>query len=136
MPKTSATPRDELVCGKLDLLEAELAREGMHEATRLVGEIRYDCERMEAKLASRKAEVARLSPEGGGWRPIESAPKDGTAIQVFCPTWYRGGGGQDVVIWMNFTDRPGWYGSSVEAPLDPTHWMPLPAAPATEGATP
>ena len=54
MPKTIHTPRDELVCGKLDLLEDRLRELGLVECLHLAGDIRHDCERMEAKLVERK----------------------------------------------------------------------------------
>lgn len=62
------------------------------------------------------------------WHPINSAPKDGTPVLAFMPTYYQGRGGQHVVVWMNFTDRPGWY-SHVSGIHEPTHWMPLPPPP-------
>lgn len=63
MPKTIHTPRDELVCGKLDLLEERLRELGQVDLLYLTADIRTDCERMEAKLASRKAEAQRLGLE-------------------------------------------------------------------------
>ncbi len=56
MPKTIHTPRDELVCGKLDALEDKLRDLGLVELLYLAADIRRDCERMEAKLISRKEE--------------------------------------------------------------------------------
>ena len=57
--KTIHTPRDELVCGKLDVLEDRLKELGLVDLLYLTGDIRHDCERMEAKLASRKAEAEK-----------------------------------------------------------------------------
>jgi len=54
MPKIIHTPRDELVCGKLDLLEDKLRELGLVECLYLTSDIRHDCERMEAKLIERK----------------------------------------------------------------------------------
>ena len=59
--KTISTPRDELVCGKLDSLELYLQEIGAVDLIYLVNEIRHDCERMEAKLVSRKLEVKNLT---------------------------------------------------------------------------
>lgn len=69
MPKTIYTPREELVCGKLD--EAErivmefVQKDDIDEMSRdlldLLRAIRYDCERMEQKLISRKEEYERLT---------------------------------------------------------------------------
>jgi hypothetical protein len=69
-----------------------------------------------------------------GWQPIETAPKD-VWVLVFCP-WLS-----EARIGKFNTQRPGHYGWRVmhstykgAAPLysaQPTHWMPLPAAPTT-----
>ena len=72
--------------------------------------------------------VARHSVPGEGWRPIETAPKDGTAILVAqtTPGDYEGRVGVGWcwhVIW-NCSDYPG---------LMPTHWRPLPDAPKALG---
>jgi hypothetical protein len=61
MPKNIHTPRDEMVCGKLDMLEDRLRELGEVELLYLVSDIRNDCERMEAKLVSRKHEVESLN---------------------------------------------------------------------------
>jgi hypothetical protein len=66
--KTIFTPRDELVCGKLDKIQTELQKLGAipdikYRIARLLytlNEIRYDCERMESKLIERKVEVKKL----------------------------------------------------------------------------
>lgn len=63
-----------------------------------------------------------------GWRPIESAPRDGTPILV--------GHAQRViapVYWLTDQDAgvPGWYlwPPNVRLQWKPTHWMPLPTPP-------
>lgn len=61
MPKTIFTPRDELVCGKLDKLEEQLRYHGIAELLDLTAEIRRDCERMEAKLVRRKYEASAIN---------------------------------------------------------------------------
>ncbi|WP_368649546.1 hypothetical protein [Brucella intermedia] len=72
--------------------------------------------------------------EGDGWMPIESAPKDGTPFLVFVPDdKFSDGTGIDV-IWY---DEEQWlFGSNTPFyPANaPTHWRPLPSAPASEGA--
>lgn len=60
MPKTTWTPRDELVCGKLDRAYEIAVKFESIELIDLLADIRHDCERMEQKLISRKEEVARL----------------------------------------------------------------------------
>ncbi len=65
------------------------------------------------------------------WQPMETAPKDGTPILV-----YVLGGAQYVVWWQMgdwvfFEKRGGQYSVA-----EPTHWMPLPAAPSLPSAPP
>jgi hypothetical protein len=63
--KTIYTPREELVCGKLDTLE-DLLRDIGEQAIPclyLTADIRRDAQRMEQKLISRKEEVARIESE-------------------------------------------------------------------------
>lgn len=76
----------------------------------------------------------QIRREVGGWRPIESAPKDGTAILLL----YKGhavealwecvdsgdgeSGKQPAYRWSSEFDFFG-YGT------EPTHWMPLPEPP-------
>lgn len=72
------------------------------------------------------------------WRPIETAPKDGTKVLLFYPGPHRG-----VCVGV-FIDRQTfeygklahrhqyWYTRATLVPADnlqPTHWMPLPAPP-------
>ena len=60
MPKTINTPREELICGKLDLLTEAVIEGRKFDAIDLIGYIRDDAERMEYKLISRKQEVREL----------------------------------------------------------------------------
>ncbi len=63
MPKTINTPREELICGKLDfLLKAVIAGEKFT-AIDLINSIRTDAERMERKLIMRKQEARALANE-------------------------------------------------------------------------
>lgn len=64
------------------------------------------------------------------WQPIDTAPKDGTRVDVFSPlglgrttdAYYRDG-----VWWVDvFIDD---YAEPNSISPEPTHWMPLPAAP-------
>jgi len=92
----------------------------------------------EKKLrAFARALLSRAIPEGHvvvpGWMPIESAPKDRSVMLhtkyglTYCGRYRYGNMGepsQDELAWR--CDSSGRYSN-------PTHWMPLPAAPAPEG---
>jgi hypothetical protein len=82
------------------------------------------------------------------WQPIETAPRDGTLIDVWhvCidPTWRPGGEEMRYtdVKWMTSDEGHGWH--SYDEIIDDwrllcgephyrvTHWMPTPTAPQTE----
>ena len=59
-----------------------------------------------------------------GWQPINSAPKDGTAILTFQINAMTGGK-MKVAFWRDDTVPKGWSASEES----PTYWMPLPAPP-------
>jgi len=65
-----------------------------------------------------------------GWRPIETAPTDGTVILVW------GSGGHDIasVWWWANENKPEWFNGDVV--VYPTHWRDLPAAPLNEEVKP
>jgi hypothetical protein len=82
------------------------------------------------------------------WKPIETAPRDGTEILLFCPglgSWQRVLSGEVVVgAWKEHLFSQGWYSDSsssmdggyestgdyiVHDPVVATHWMPLPEPP-------
>lgn len=63
------------------------------------------------------------------WRPIETAPRDGSKILLVYMS-ERGGPVYQIGYWHNATSRDGitgWYGLGGLA--GGTHWMPLPAPP-------
>lgn len=63
------------------------------------------------------------------WQPIETAPKDGSEI-LLCSKKGRIANG----VWMTATDRVGaWLWPYIK--VEPTHWMPLPAAPGIAAPT-
>lgn len=78
-----------------------------------------------------------MTPQGEGWQPIETAPRDGKdRIDLF--DMARGLRAPDCYFhrkagrWMSkHYDREGF--SVLRLPFQPTHWMPLPTPP-TEGA--
>jgi hypothetical protein len=62
--------------------------------------------------------------EQEGWRPIETAPKDGTLILL------AKAGDPDWALRCRRWQDTHWRGHDAE---DATHWMPLPAAPSEQG---
>ncbi len=90
-------------------------------------------------------------PEGmvGGWRPIETAPKDGVAVLVMRDIWPGAKGGRAeecnghntyvAAWWSGERGGQGAWVCYMDAvcdpicPIEPTHWMPLPAPPLAAG---
>lgn len=71
----------------------------------------------------------------GEWQPIETAPKDGTRVLAVCAvaqypkcniTWVDDG------TWM-FAPKPDKFLAAGLHGWWPTHWMPLPSPPSSEG---
>ena len=64
------------------------------------------------------------------WQSIETAPKYGRFLAVM-PS-----GVMSVIVWLEAShpdaDGEGWYEHWKFDPVDPTHWMPLPKAPAMQ----
>lgn len=70
------------------------------------------------------------------WRPIETAPKDGTLILLYVSGQFLGFGRSVnyVVGWMRAGDwvcdpRDDTFGDPDTVHPTPTHWMPLPEPP-------
>lgn len=75
------------------------------------------------------------------WQPIETAPHDGTPIL----TWLEGDW-PEAIVWQDYpediAEAVGHIGfwryadellsDVMDAPLEPTHWMPLPPAPSRQ----
>ena len=56
--------------------------------------------------------------EHAGWKPIETAPKDGTCIFGI----RREGKASWVIYWK----KDGWHIPGTISSVVPTHWMPIP----------
>lgn len=74
------------------------------------------------------------------WQPIETAPKDGTPVDLYCVRTHCHGEVQNVrkcdASWGAMVDQfsgvefEGWRGiGEAYAENRPTHWMPIPDAP-------
>lgn len=79
-------------------------------------------EQMKAELATLKARAQ--------WQPIETAPKDGNRVLLWNRDWAAPFAGQ-----FYGEAAGGWRLDYRIAPFthQPTHWMPLPPAPAEQG---
>jgi hypothetical protein len=54
------------------------------------------------------------------WQPIDTAPKDGTDVLIFC---------DDEIVIGSFAGGMWWFDQIRYEKHAPTHWMPLPAPP-------
>ena len=72
-----------------------------------------------------------LADEEMAWQPIDSAPRDGSAVGLYYPQAYS-----SRKIFIGWYEDRGW--RDEYAPIYPTHWQPLPEPPkiaAAETAT-
>jgi hypothetical protein len=77
--------------------------------------------------------VGPLIPLASDWRPIETAPRDGTWILAYpCHErvekvrWYANKRAKNIPpYWVNNLYAPEWYNREI----DPSFWMPLPEPP-------
>ena len=87
-----------------------------------------------AERDAARAEVKRLR-EAAAWRPIETAPRDGTRVLVY-PAWYDAKSNDyraGEAYWQRMMRKPGrWATGASSLPYEPTHWLPLPQPPAKE----
>lgn len=105
------------------------------------------------ELDAKDKRIAEL--EAGRWQPIETAPKGGTAVILYCPQgdgnpgstyrvtagqWFSSDGGTTEYRdsegrWIGQDDEEPWAGwvsmdgGFSEDTMMPTHWHPLPAPP-------
>lgn len=67
------------------------------------------------------------------WQPIETAPRDGTRILAWgtlhAPGWNDGERPSIEITVYGYGGFAGWYAPAMGG-WEPTHWMPLPEAPA------
>jgi hypothetical protein len=69
------------------------------------------------------------APGGHTWQPIETAPKDGTRLLLCHATSAMHANALPVLTghWSLLSDC--WFSTITDDRVNPTHWMPLPAAP-------
>lgn len=79
-----------------------------------------------AMLAA-QAGATPAAPAAQAWQPIETAPKDGTRVLVYCRYAGRLVAGAE---WRHSEPRAIQWEAVNGVIVTPTHWMPLPAAPA------
>ena len=82
-------------------------------------------------------EALAKDAEARGWQPIDTAPKDGTSVLVYPPTW--NGRSAAIAKWESDKyakkPRPFWRRDddmgrvTISRERSPTHWMPLPLSP-------
>lgn len=97
-----------------------------------VGEaMQAEIDELRAALAQPASAPASVS----GWKPIESAPTDGT-FYLACDNesrWVENfPEGHCAGTWHWSDSRQQWRGHSHDDDREATHWMPLPAAPTGE----
>jgi len=63
------------------------------------------------------------------WRPISTAPRDGTEVLLWQPSKHRGYAIVGVYAVSLYGPKSEWVDCGEARPLDPTHWLPLPQAP-------
>ena len=72
------------------------------------------------------------------WKPIKTAPKDGTEILVYSKPWknFKGfcGGGITQAYYRGFVGnaKTPWWTKINPVAVYPTYWMPLPKLPTNE----
>jgi hypothetical protein len=73
--------------------------------------------------------------QGGGWRPIETAPRDGT--KVLGGWWFQKSTTRRdwVVATLKFAPKGRWVSVPGAWEYDPTHWAPIPSPPGSTEET-
>ncbi len=119
-----ANPEAELQALRAALRAAEAERDGFREECEGYRETVADWKQ---QFLAREAAESQVTALRGAleWQPIETAPKDGTRFIGLKPNR-----NVEVVHWST-KYRPSAWATDEEFYLYPTHWMPLPAPPAS-----
>lgn len=85
-------------------------------------------------LRTHSAEIAGALRDAERWRPIETAPRDGTKVLLYHhgykSAFYRRD--HEPRVWVDVFREGNWYNTAPSA--QPTHWRPLPAPPTQDSA--
>ena len=129
----SETPRTERIMDHFHIATVADTRE---QSISHREEAQREIENLECELTAARAELAALRAEQDKpqWLPIESAPRDGTVIQLGNEhgAWF---GHWKPVYQSGFKPKNPWFSLMLNHEhmgrviTIPTHWMPLPAAP-------
>jgi hypothetical protein len=82
------------------------------------------------KAALSEIAALRSQLEAMQWRPIESAPRDGTRILGWYDDFYDAGTGEFVTVYYHAIPYGSWF-DTTGMPIEsaPDKWMPLPPVP-------
>ena len=64
------------------------------------------------------------------WQPIETAPKDGTEVDLWCTNVADGAGSRFAEMFFDEGQWTDWRSYRLEQKWKPTHWMHCPTGPA------
>ena len=128
-----AAYKSELVDMAARLADSELR------ANQIEAQFKAQCKITAAALEERALMVA---PSTSKWQPIETAPKDGTTVLLYPPSWTSRTSSTGSWNSDKHARKPApywerddcWNKVMLSRNSPTTHWMPLPAAPIKGGA--
>lgn len=99
-----------------------ILKQNLAEARRVASDCLLEKERAREILSATGA------VDGGGWKDIETAPKDGTEIMLYWPYWHN----TPVIGHWNESQAQWWSECVLSDGPPPTRWQPLPKAPTSK----
>jgi len=100
----------------------DMVERGAH--VKVSGPLHVICQCDACKSAPPQQQQAEPVAVLEGWQPIETAPKDGSRVLT-----YRSGFLENMAVAWYSMNLDAWLPVNGSAWPEPTHWMPLPAAP-------